>query len=300
MTFIKYGGVIMKKMSLGYILFIILIVTSIVFTGCSSKKASESALAEPSAAEVTATDNATAGAMPPSTQTSAQASNRKLIVKLFMEMRVDNIEKSVLDAEAMAATAGGYTRESYQNELSGQITIMIPAGQVDTFATSLRSLGKIINSNRKSEDVTDSYFDTQIRIKNLETEIETMRNLLQKPGWKVSEILEIEREIRRLTDELESLKGYITNLDRQVTYSEVRISFEKSQIAIDSTNQDGFGYKLKLALKSGINLLVNTLTAILSFIAFTLPISPFAVIAYFVLRKPVRRFYDKGKQEPKQ
>jgi hypothetical protein len=301
MTFIKYGGVIMKKMSLGYILFIILIVTSIVFTGCSGRKASESApAAEPSAAEVTATDNATAGAMPPSTQTSAQASNRKLIVKLFMEMRVDNIEKSVLDAEAMAATAGGYTRESYQNELSGQITIMIPAGQVDTFATSLRSLGKIINSNRKSEDVTDSYFDTQIRIKNLETEIETMRNLLQKPGWKVSEILEIEREIRRLTDELESLKGYITNLDRQITYSEVRISFEKSQITIDSTNQDGFGYKLKLALKSGVNLLVNILTAILSFIAFMLPISPFVVIAYFVFRKPVRRFYDKGQREPKQ
>ncbi|NLK35533.1 MAG: DUF4349 domain-containing protein, partial [Gracilibacteraceae bacterium] len=41
--------------------------------------------------------------------------------------------------------------------------------------------------------MTDSYFDTQIRIKNLEAEIETMRNLLQKPGWKVSEILEIER-----------------------------------------------------------------------------------------------------------
>lgn len=288
----------MKRRSLRFILFIIIIATSIMFAGCSSKVANESAPAEPAKADSKAVENVTADSMPISTST--QMSNRKLIVKLFMEMRVDNIEKSILDAEAMAATVGGYTRESYQNELSGQLTIMIPAGNVDTFTTSLRSLGKIINSNRKTEDVTDSYFDTQIRIKNLETEIETMRNLLQKPGWKVSEILEIEREIRRLTDELESLKGYITNLDRQITYSEVRISFEKSQIAIDSTSQDGLGYKLKLASKSGIDLLVNIVTAILSFIAFILPVSPFVIIAYFIFRKPLRSFNKKNQQEPKQ
>ncbi len=287
----------MKKRSLLFMLFIILVVASIMFTGCSSKAANEPApAAEAPRADTAPAEKGTVGAMP----TSEQTPNRKLIVKLSMEMRVDDIEKSILDAEAMAASVGGYTRESYQNEVSGRLMIMIPAGNVDTFTTSLRSLGKITNSNRKTEDVTDSYFDTQIRIKNLETEIETMRNLLQKPGWKVSEILEIEREIRRLTDELESLKGYITNLDRQITYSEVHISFEKSQIAIDSSNQDGLAYKLKLALKSGIDLLVNISTAILSLIAFLLPISPFAVIAYFILRKPISRFYKKGPIEPKQ
>lgn len=287
----------MKKRSLGLILFIILIVASIMFAGCSGRTANESAPAESPKADYAAEEQGTAGTAP--VTTSAQTPNRKLIVKLSMDMRVDNIEKSILDAEAMAVTAGGYTRESYQNESSGQLTIMIPAGKVDTFVSSLRSLGKIINSNRKTEDVTDSYFDTQIRIKNLETEIETMRNLLQKPGWKVSEILEIEREIRRLTDELESLKGHITNLDRQITYSEVRISFEKSQIAIDSASQDSLGYKLQLALKSGMDLLINIVISLLSLIAFILPISPFIAIAYFLLRKPLRNFKRKDKQEPK-
>jgi len=287
----------MKKRSLGLILFIILIVISIMFSGCSSRTANESAPAESPKADYAAEEQGTAGTAPATT--SAQTPNRKLIVKLSMDMRVDDIEKSILDAEEMATTAGGYTRESYQNESSGQLTIMIPAGKVDSFVTSLRSLGKIINSNRKTEDVTDSYFDTQIRIKNLETEIETMRNLLQKPGWKVSEILEIEREIRRLTDELETLKGHITNLDRQITYSEIRISFEKSQISIDSASQDSLGYKLQLALKSGIDLLINIVISLLSFIAFILPISPFIAIAYFLLRKPLRNLKRKDKQEPK-
>ena len=282
----------MKRKSLGFILFIILIVSSIIFTGCSSKSETN-----PTPASEPRTE---APVVSGELSKPTVSSNRKLIVKLSMQMRVDDVEKSILNAEAMAVSKGGYIRESYQNEVSGQLTIMIPVGQVDTFTTSLKSLGKIMNSNRKTEDVTDSYFDTQVRIKNLETEIETMRNLLQKPGWKVAEILEIEREIRRLTDELESLKAYITNLDRQITYSEVQISFEKSQITIDSSNQDGFIYKITLALKSGVTFLTNILTVILSFIAFILPISPFAIIAYLILRKPIRNFSKKNQKDPKQ
>ncbi|NLK35534.1 MAG: DUF4349 domain-containing protein [Gracilibacteraceae bacterium] len=128
----------MKKRSFGLILFTILIVISIMSAGCSGKAANESAPAEPSAADYAAEEQKTAGTMP----------DRKLIVKLSMDMRVDNIEKSMLDAEAMAAASGGYTRESYQNESSGRLTIMIPAGEADTFVSSLKSLGKIINSNR--------------------------------------------------------------------------------------------------------------------------------------------------------
>ena len=291
-------GDIMKKRSLGLILFTILIIASIISAGCSGKAANESAPAEPSRADYAAGEQKPAATMP--SPAPSQMPDRKLIVMLSLDMRVDNIEKSMLDAETMAAASGGYTRESFQNEFSGQLTVMIPAGKADTFVSSLRSLGKIINSNKKTEDVTDSYFDTQIRIKNLEAEIETMRNLLQKPGWKVSEILEIEREIRRLTDELESLKGYITNLDRQITYSEVRIRFEKSQISIDSASQDSLGYKLQLALKRGIDLLINIVISLLSLIAFILPISPFIAAAYFLFRKPLRRFKKKDKQEPGQ
>ena len=291
-------GDIMKRKPLGLILLTILIIISIISAGCSGKAANESAPQEPSTAEYAAEEQKTAGGMPASAP--SQTPDRKLIVKLSMDIRADDIEKSMLDAEAMAAASGGYTRESFQNEFSGQLTVMIPAGEADTFVSSLRSLGKIINSNKKTEDVTDSYFDTQIRIKNLEAEIETMRSLLQKPGWKVSEILEIEREIRRLTDELESLKGYITNLDRQITYSEVRIRFEKSQISIDSASQDSLGYKLLLALKRGTDLLINIVISLLSLIAFMLPISPFIAAAYFLLRKPLRRFKRKDKQDPGQ
>lgn len=290
----------MKKRSLGVILLVILIIVSMLFTGCSSKRDSaQSAPAPQVKGEYKgAENNGAEGQMQDSA--AQQIPNRKLIVKLFMQMRVDDIEKSINDVGAMAVTSGGYIRESNQSEDYGQLTVMIPAGNVDSFAQNLKKLGKIINSNRNTEDVTDSYFDTQVRIKNLETEIETMRNLLQKQGWKVSEILEIEREIRRLTDELETLKGYITNLDRQVTYSEVRISFEQSQIAMDTSNRDSLGYKLQLALKSGVKLLVNIITGLLTVLTFLLPVVPIIVIAYFITLFARSRYKKRNHQTPEQ
>lgn len=286
----------MKKKSIVLVLFIILMAASMVFSGCSKKAGEASPAAQaPSKADISSTE--AVGAVPGTT--TAELPNRKLIVKLTMEIRVEDVEKSIMGAEAKAAAVGGYIRESYQNEDSAQLTLMIPAEKVDSFTASLKGMGKIINSNRTTEDVTDSYFDTQTRIKNLEAEIGTMRELLQKPGWKVSEILEIEREIRRLTDELESLKGYITNLDRQVTYSEIQIRFEKNQSAIDAGSEDSLGYKLKLALKDGIKLLVNIVTLILSLIVFLLPLSPVIAIGYFILRKPLGRFRKKEQKETK-
>ncbi len=283
----------MKKRSLIYLFIAIITAVSIMFTGCSGKATNDSSPAMPqeSIAEEGRGISGAAPAVP-----GAAAPDRKLIVRLYMELRVDNIEKGIGDAEKMAASVGGYTRESYQREASGQLTLMIPADRVAEFTEGLKGLGKVINSNRKTEDVTDSYFDTQVRIRNLEAELETLRGLLQKPGWKVSEILEIEREIRRLTDELETLKGYLTNLDRQISYSEVQISFSQNQAVIDNKSRDSLGYKLTLSLKDGTDFMIGAVTAILSLIVFLLPVSPIIAILYFVFRKPLSRFKRKSKK----
>jgi hypothetical protein len=89
-------------------------------------------------------------------------------------------------------------------------------------------------------------------------------------------------------------------VDRQVTYSEIRISFEKSQIAIDNSDKDSLGYKLQLALKSGIDLLKSLVTGILATLAFLLPLLPIAVIVYLIIRYISRRFSKKGDKELKQ
>ena len=131
---------------MGLILFTILIITCIISAGCSGKASNESVPPEPSTADYAAEEQKTAGEMPATAP--SQTPDRKLIVKLSMDIRADDIEKSMLDAEAMAAASGGYTRESFQNEFSGQLTVMIPAEEADTFVSSLRSLGKIININK--------------------------------------------------------------------------------------------------------------------------------------------------------
>lgn len=223
-----------------------------------------------------------------------EVSNRKIILNIDASIRVNNIAKSITDIENMTKASGGYVKSSYLNENNGNVSLMIPTSKVDGFVLDLNSIGKILRKNTSTEDVTDRYFDTEIRIKNLETEIEIMRKLLQKDGWKISEILEIEREIRRLIDELEILKAQITNMDRRIQFSQLNISFsvEKSNIGVDD---ESFTYKIKRAFLDGIDSLIFVVTYITSSLVFLLPLLPIIVVLYPIWRFIVKPILNKIK-----
>ncbi len=271
------------------VLLIIIMCFSII-AGCSAKR-SESATPKAAQQEATVREESvmdTASGSPAGGAGTIPL-NRKLIVSVNATLRVDKLQESIDVVEAMTEEAGGYIRESHVNESDVRLTLMIPAGSTDAFMKGLEGVGVFVSKSKNTEDVTDAYFDTQTRIKNLESEIETLRKLLQKGGWKVSEILEIEREIRRLTEELELLKGQITNLDRRIQYSQVSIRLVPSGTNIRSEDPNELGYQIRRAFKDGVEALIGGFTALISLIAFLLPIAPFIAAIYFLWTKVIRR-----------
>lgn len=269
----------------GLSVFLIVMLCVSLIAGCSAKKATEAAPkaapAETQAKQKTA-ENAAAG------EAGSVPLNRKLIVTVNATLRVDHMQESIIEVERLTQELGGYVKESRLDEDDVWFSLMVPAGSTDSFMERLEGVGVFISKNKMTEDVTDAYFDTQTRIKNLESEIETLRKLLQKEGWKVSEILEIEREIRRLTEELELLKGQITNLDRRIQFSQISIRLLSSGTEIKAENPDELGYKAKMAFKNGVEMLIGGFIALVSLIAFLLPIAPFIAAAYFLWKKVMK------------
>lgn len=265
---------------------LITVLLAVVFGACSAKTAQDNSAAAPQAVE---NERAAAAAKP-------EDANRKIIVNANAALRVESLSAGMDALDSLTKELGGYTRDSYLDEDSGRLSSMIPADNLDIFLGRLDKLGKVVNKSKTSQDVTDTYFDTQTRIKNLEAEIETMRKLLQKEGWKVSELLEIEREIRRLTDELELLKGQMTNLDRSIKYSQVDINLILASTGVQTGSSDDFGYRIKTSFKSGIGFLTATLAALASFAAFMLPLLPIGLILYIIWRKLVKPYLEKKKR----
>ncbi len=259
---------------------------------CAKKAETPMATSPEMASDMATMENKAAGGAP------AQSS-RKLIFNANATIRVKDIQEAVVAAEKNALDIGGYVRNSFVNEYHGRVTLMIPAGDFDAFLGKLDAYGKVLHKEKGTQDVTELYFDTEIRIKNLEAELETLRGLLRREGWKVSELLEIEREIRRLTDELELLKGQLTGLDRRVEFSQLDIEFAAEQTRVELDDRDSFIYQIKVAFNYGIEALMRLITIAVSIVVFLVPLLPVAIVIYILVRfviKPIARRTKKNQQ----
>ena len=170
------------------------------------------------------------------------------------------------------------------NSIYRNLTIRIPNKNFDAF---LSEIGKdVVYFDRKeisSKDVTAEYIDLSARIKAKKTLEERYLDLLKK-AVKVSEILEIEKELSAIREEIEAKEGQLNYLQNKVSLSTIQIEFYKKVANADYATVS-YGTKMWNAIKSGWN-------GISSFLIGLLHIWPFILIlvAIFIfIRKKLKR-----------
>lgn len=83
----------------------------------------------------------------------------------------------------------------------------MPAERLDAAIDAVRALGEPQLSSFKTEDVTTSYFDTNVRIATQQQLEGQLVALLRRPTNRLSDLLEIEREVARVREEIDRLEG---------------------------------------------------------------------------------------------
>jgi len=265
-----------------------LVLVVLIFTGCGSapKEAATSETATESVTEMKAERNEDFG-----DSVESLPAGRKIIMNADVTLRVSDYSESAQAIEDAVMGIGGYVSRSTVNENHAYLVVKVPQGHTKGFVNSLANFGSLVESNFTSEDVTDQFTDLEIRIKNLEVQITTLRSLLLKEDIKVEDIFKIESEIRRLTNELEGYKGSLRSLDAQVSFSEVRISFIKESTVHAPPTED-FGYELKATFDRGVNVLIEFCQGIVLIVAFFIPLLPLVLILAivgFVVYKRMKR-----------
>jgi hypothetical protein len=131
--------------------------------------------------------------------------------------RADEAARSFLEAiKAM----GGYL----QSQTGAAVIVRVPAPRFDDAFAVARSKGRVLDESREANDVTEEFVDLGIRIDNARKARERLLEVL-KIAEKVEDILKVEVELRRLTDEIERMEGRKKLLADQVAMATVRAEF---------------------------------------------------------------------------
>lgn len=166
-----------------------------------------------------------------------------------------------------------------------KLIIRVPSKNFDLFLKDIsKGVTYFDNKQISSRDVTAEYIDIDARLKAKKVLENRYLELLKKAN-KVTEMLEIEKQLSSIREEIEAKEGQLNYLQNQVLFSTITIEFYRS-IAEESGVTASYGMKIWTAIKSGFNSLSSLFINLLS-------IWPFIIIMVAVVYFIRKRFKTK-------
>ncbi len=152
-----------------------------------------------------------------------------LIYTARVTMAVYQVDQGLTAVEKIAKDNGGYLALKHDRE----IVIRIPRNRFEPALAQIDKVGDVLHRDIQAQDVTDEFVDTEIRIKNARAMQTRLKVLLEKAN--VKEALEIEKEMRRVTEEIELLEGKLKLLKDKIAFSTITVAFEPRGSTIQAT-----------------------------------------------------------------
>lgn len=163
------------------------------------------------------------------------------------------------------------------------IVIRIPNQKFDAFITDVgKGVSYFDRKEISASDVTEEYIDVDARVKAKKV-LEARYLELLKKASKVSEMLEIERELANVREEIESHEGRLKYLQNHVSMSTVNIEFYK-KTDVQGGVTVSYGSKMWNALKSGF----NGISAFFIGVLYMWPLIIILVAVFFFVRKKIK------------
>jgi len=161
--------------------------------------------------------------------------NRKLIRNATVELEIVSFDAAVPKITAFASEEHGYiattdSEKQANGKLRGQVVVKVLPENLDRFLQKIRSLGELKNQTLGTEDVTKAYFDTDARLKNAHVMEQRLIDMLKTKTGKVSDLLQVEKELGRVREEIEKMQGELKYWDSQVQFATVTISLAEKDM----------------------------------------------------------------------
>jgi len=203
------------------------------------------------------------------TMNEAVTEERKIIKGIHIELDTQDIELAFNSIHTQVSAVGGYVEYSnignvgyyYDERTKSQeemryasINLRVPSDKLDDMVAYVEGLGEVRTKSLNTTDQTDYYYDIDSQIENLKVREERLREIMDK-AEKISDILEIERELSRVRNEIDGLTRNLKNIDKRVDYSSMTIQLRE---VLDSSKINPEDRNIFTEAKEGIIKNINS------------------------------------------
>ena len=222
----------------------------------------------------------------PQTVTSQGAVRRPSVIRTatlrIVTKDFDGVRPAV---EGIVTEAGGFVDQMTATGDPGSAralrgTLRIPSDRLANVASRLRQLGQVVEDTQGSDDVADQLVDLGARLTSARATELRLTELLKNRTGKLSDVLEVERELARVRVDIERLDAETTNIGRRVSYATVTIEIVEERKAGLIPGPLSLASRFRIAASDGLESAMESATlAILSL----LRAGPFLVLWFVVL-----------------
>jgi len=232
----------------------------------------------------------------PATPAAGQASleamvaSRKLIRTAQLALEVKSYEDAAGALAQIAESNGGYLADAQAargggDHRRGTLTIRVPAERFGAAYAALKGLGKVETETVATQDVTKAYADLETRLRVKRDAEARLREILRTRTARLSDVLEAERELTRVTEEIEQAEGERRFYDQQVALSTLTAVLHEPEAVI----RPGALAPLAEAFRGSVRLLAESAAALLYVVVLVVPWAAAGTLVWLSVRALRRR-----------
>ncbi len=163
---------------------------------------------------------------------ATQATNRKLIRNISMEVETREFEALVEKVSQRTAFFGGYTEYSStyngSNYSGGRVrtstmTLRIPADKMDEFLSEVAEVSNVVRRDENVSDVTLNYVDMESHKNALKAQEKRLIEMMDKAET-IEDLITLESRLGDIRYQIESMESQLRTYDNQVDYATLRLS----------------------------------------------------------------------------
>jgi len=220
--------------------------------------------------------------------------DRKTITESSLSLHVKSVRETLDSIKKKTKDLGGYVVETDittpEFGEDGSVVVRIPSESLDETLAYFRGLAvKVVSENISGDDITDQYIDVEERIFRLETTKAMVVKVLDK-AVTVEDILQVQKQIFSLQDQIDSYKGLLLYMDGASKTTLIGIYLSTDELGLPYAPSQAWRPEVifKQAARSLLlNLIVIGNAAI--WIGVYLPLIAVLLLVFIVVKKVIFR-----------